>query len=64
MVYKVKLVQEITLNVESDSEDAVWDWLLNTTPDEAAALVKGNCNYHEDVLREMPAGTKPDYRLK
>lgn len=64
MICKVKLVQEAILIVEAKDEDAAYDWLMNTTPEEAATLGKICCNYHEEVMRILPDDVTPDYRIK
>lgn len=63
MVFRVKLQQEICFNIEAETEHVVWDWLLCTTPAEAANLIGRSCDYSEEIIAEMPEDIKPDYVL-
>lgn len=42
---KVKLSFSVTLNVQAESENAIYDWLLQTTPDEALRMAKAEGHY-------------------
>ena len=61
MKAKVKLTYSVELFVEADSEEAIYDWMNQTTPEEAAKQVKDN-NRHisEDYSEEVICFVRDD----
>lgn len=60
MKCKVKLSRVIELYVEGKDEDAIMDWLYQTTPEEACRLAGGHVS-REDYEEEIVCTVSEDY---
>lgn len=63
MKCKVRLTQTVEMFVEGESEEAIMDWLYNTTPDEAADLATNmiDIHYDEEIVCEVSEDSEVDY---
>ena len=66
MKAKVRLNYSVELFVEGVNEDAIMDWLMNTTPLEAKRCAEkyGNIvteNYDEEIICEVAEISEVDY---
>lgn len=66
MKCKVRLSYEVEMIVEGDSEDAIMDWLISNTPQEAKDLAYTNGrfvseSYEEEILDYVSDGFEADY---
>ena len=66
MKCKVRLSYEVEMIVEGDSEEAIMDWLLGTTPQEARDLAYQNGrfiseSYEEEILDYVDDRFEADY---
>lgn len=66
MKCKVVLHRTVELIVEGRDEEAIMDWLSQTTPEEAYELANGNVRdiYDEDILGGVKDGVVADYVIK
>ena len=61
MKCKVRLSYAVEMFVEGDSEEAIMDWLMNTTPQEAKDLAYQNGKFVvEDYEEEISAYVRDD----
>ena len=63
MKCKVRLTQTVEMFVEGESEEAIQEWLLSTTPEEAADLA-GNMidiSYDEEIICAVSEDSEVDY---
>ena len=63
MKCKVRLTQTVEMFVEGESEEAIMDWLYNTTPEEAADLATNmiDISYDEEIVCEVREDSEVDY---
>lgn len=66
MKCKVRLTQEVELIVEGRDEEAIMDWLSQTTPEEAFELSKGmaSTSYDEEILYKINSNVVAGYVIK
>ena len=66
MKCKVRLTQEVELIVEGKDEEAIMDWLSQTTPEEAFELSKGmaSISYDEEILYKVSNHVVAGYVIK
>ena len=66
MKCKVRLTYSVDLVVEGNSEDEIYDWLNNTTPEEAYHLADGDVdeNYEEEILCVISNDVSVDYVIE
>lgn len=67
MKCKVRLTRTVELFVEGKSEDAILDWLYQTTPEGAYLAADGDveCDeYDEEILFEVRDDSVVDYVIK
>lgn len=64
MKAKVKLTHEVTVIIEKDSEEDIYDWMCDTTPEGAIAQSEDKSNkivcvkntYNEELLNFVKSG--------
>lgn len=63
MKYKVKLSYTVELFVEGKSEEAVQDWLSQTTPSQAKQLAERSVyeDYSEEIICPVADNSVVDY---
>ena len=64
MKCKVRLTRMVEMFVEGKDEDAIMDWLRQTTPEEAFRLADGHVNdeaYDEEIVCEVREDSVVDY---
>ena len=64
MKCKVRLTRTVEMFVEGKDEDAIMDWLRQTTPEEAFRLADGHVNdeaYEEEIVCEVREDSVVDY---
>ena len=66
MKCKVRLTRTVELFVEGKDEEAIMDWLLETTPEEAYLLTGGNVedSYDEEIICCVSENSDVDYVIK
>ena len=69
MKCKVRLSYEVEMIVEGDSEDAIMDWLISNTPQEAKDLAYANGrfvieSFEEEILNHVDDGFEADYVIE
>ena len=69
MKCKVRLSYAVEMIVEGDSEEAIMDWLISNTPQEAKDLAYSNGHfvvedYEEEILDHVGDGFEADYIIK
>lgn len=66
MKCKVRLTHTVELYVEGKSEDAIWNWLLSTTPQEAKDLARGSVteDYDEEMICPIVENSVVDYVIE
>ena len=67
MKCKVRLTRTVELFVEGRDEEAIMDWLSQTTPGEAVALANGNVEtdeYNEEIICPVRNDSIVDYVIK
>lgn len=67
MKCKVRLTRTVELFVEGKDEDAIMDWLTQTTPEEAYELAQGNVytdEYEEEIVCPVRKDSIVDYVIK
>ena len=66
MKCKVALTQTVELIVEGKDEEAIMDWLSQTTPEEAFKLSKGmaTTSYDEEILYKISSNVVAGYVIK
>ena len=63
MKCKVRLTQTVEMFVEGESEEAIQEWLLCTTPEEAADLAENmiDISYDEEIICTVSEDSEVDY---
>lgn len=63
MKCKVRLTQTVEMFVEGESEEAIQEWLLSTTPEEAADLAENmiDISYDEEIICAVSEESEVDY---
>lgn len=64
MKCKVRLTRTVEMFVEGKDEEAIIDWLRQTTPEEAYQLANGDVNnqeYDEEIVCEVREDSDVDY---
>lgn len=64
MKCKVRLTRMVEMFVEGKDEDAIMDWLRQTTPEEAFRLADGHVNdeaYEEEIVCVVREDSVVDY---
>lgn len=63
MKCKVRLTQTVEMFVEGESEEAIQEWLLSTTPEEAADLAENmiDISYDEEIICAVSEDSEVDY---
>ena len=63
MKCKVRLTHTVEMYVEGESEDAIMDWLLCTTPEEAVDMAHNAVDqeYEEEIVCEVREDSEVDY---
>ena len=63
MKCKVRLTQTVEMFVEGESKEAIQEWLLSTTPEEAADLAENmiDISYDEEIICEVRDDSEVDY---
>lgn len=64
MKCKVRLTRMVEMFVEGKNEDAIMDWLRQTTPEEAFKLADGHVNdeaYDEEIVCTVREDSVVDY---
>jgi hypothetical protein len=63
MKCKVRLTHTVELYVEGESEEAIMDWLLCTTPQEAKDMANNAVeeDYEEEIICEVMEDSDVDY---
>lgn len=64
---KVRLTYSVEMFVEGESEEAIYDWLSCTTPEEAKKLAGKNYvdeNYSEEIICCVREDSVVDYVIK
>ena len=63
MKCKVRLSYTVEMFVEGESEDAIQEWLLNTTPQEAQDLALNTVDeeYEEEIICFVDDNSDVDY---
>lgn len=63
MKCKVRLTQTVEMFVEGESEEAIQEWLLSTTPEEAADLAENmiDISYDEEIICTVSEDSEVDY---
>lgn len=66
MKCKVRLTQTVEMFVEGESEEAIMDWLYNTTPEEAADLATNMIDiyYDEEIICPVADDSDVDYVIE
>lgn len=66
MKYKVRLTHTVEMLVEGKSEEAVQDWLNNTTPTEAMELAVSTVDefYRDEIICPVREDSIVDYVIK
>ena len=66
MKCKVRLTQTVEMFVEGESEEAIMDWLYNTTPEEAADLATNmiDISYDEEIVCHVREDSEVDYVIE
>lgn len=66
MKRKVMLTRTVELIVEGKDEEAIMDWLSQTTPEEACELAHGSFRdiYDEDILCNVKNSVVANYVIK
>jgi hypothetical protein len=67
MKCKVRLTRTVEIFVEGSSEDAIMDWLRQTTPEQAYMLTDGNVDcdtYDEEIVCCVRDDSIVDYVIK
>lgn len=67
MKAKVRLTYSVEMFVEGKSQDAIQNWLNNTTPSEAAELAGDNMiseDYSEEIICAVRDDSYVDYVIK
>lgn len=66
MKCKVRLTYEVEMYVEGESEDAIQEWLLSTTPQEAKEMAVGPVDeyYWEEIIDYVRDDSDVDYVIK
>ena len=69
MKCKVRLTHTVEMFVEGPSEDAIQEWLLETTPQEAKDLARNNGNYvsedyDEEIICHVMENSEVDYVIE
>lgn len=69
MKCKVRLTYEVEMFVEAESDDAIQEWLLCTTPQEAKEMAHENGKivdeyYEEEILAYVSDDAEVDYIIK
>ena len=63
MKCKVRLTQTVEMFVEGESADAIQDWLICTTPQEAIDMATNMVDvcYDEEIICEVREDSEVDY---
>ena len=66
MKCKVRLTKTVELFVEGKNQEAIMDWLLQTTPEGAIVAANGNVmeEYDEEILFEVRDDSEVDYVIE
>lgn len=66
MKCKVRLTRTVELFVEGKDEDAIMDWLCQTTPEGAYLLADGSVidSYDEEIIYPVREDSAVDYVIK
>lgn len=66
MKCKVRLTHTVTMFVEGESEEAISEWLLRTTPQEAADLAENRVytSYDEEIVCYVREDSEVDYVIE
>lgn len=66
MKCKVRLTHTVEMFVEGESEEAIQEWLLCTTPEEAVDMAHNAVNqeYDEEIVCEVREDSEVDYVIK
>lgn len=66
MKCKVRLTHTVTMFVEGESEEAIQEWLLCTTPEEAVGMAHNAVDqeYEEEIICEVREDSEVDYVIK
>lgn len=66
MKCKVRLTHTVEIFVEGESEEAIMDWLLFTTPQEAKELASNGVIEHfdEEIVCEVRDDSEVDYVIE
>lgn len=66
MKCKVRLTRTVELFVEGKDEDAIMDWLRETTPEGAYLVADGNVedSYDEEILCPVSEDAEVDYTIQ
>ena len=66
MKCKVRLTRTVELIVEAESEDKVYDWLCETTPEGAYLAADGAADdsYDEEIICHVREDSEVDYVIK
>lgn len=67
MKCKVRLTRMVEMFVEGKDEDAIMDWLRQTTPEEAYRLADGHVNredYDEEIVCPVRDDSVVDYVIE
>jgi hypothetical protein len=66
MKCKVRLTHTVELFVEGKDQDAIMDWLSQTTPEGASVVAGGNVmeSYDEEILYEVRDDSEVDYVIE
>lgn len=66
MKCKVRLTHTVEMFVEGESEEAIQEWLLCTTPEEAKEMANNGVTEHfdEEIVCEVRDDSKVDYVIE
>ena len=66
MKCKVRLTHTVEMFVEGESEEAIMDWLLCTTPEEAVDMAHNAVDqeYEEEIICEVRDDSDVDYIIE
>lgn len=66
MKCKVRLTHTVEMFVEGESEEAIMDWMLFTTPEEAKKMAYNGVEEHfdEEIICNVREDSEVDYIIK
>lgn len=66
MKCKVRLTRTVELIVEGENEEAILDWLYNTTPEGAYLMAKGDVEdeYSDEIICNVRDDSVVNYTIK